>query len=179
MNNLILKVLFLGFVSLLPSICLAANDCNAVISKASQIKKETSWILKFKVTTTCQSSTGRFTYTYIDDKDKLVERQSPSWAAADGKHFTLEDEIGELGGLQSLTVIGSSIESTKVPWIFIAKNHQLNIQLSRPYCYDRYLPKILLPLYRLGHMRDSRWAKLRITIINSGNIPQSFISSRR
>lgn len=105
----------LSLMLLSPCICFAANDCNAVVTKKSQVKKGASWAFEFNVKTYCENSTGRFSYSYIDDKDRSIERRSPSWTASDGKSFVLEDEISEPGGVRSLTIINSSIESKKVP----------------------------------------------------------------
>ncbi len=105
----------LAFIITAPSICFAANDCAAVVTKKSQTKMEAGWALQFDVKTSCESSTGRFVYTYVDDKGKTIERRSPNWTPSDGKNFVVKDEIAEPGGLKSLTVKAGSVESTKSP----------------------------------------------------------------
>lgn len=112
----LLRIKFVGaFFLALPSLCIAANDCGAVVKNKSQRKAGSGWVLEFDVKTKCATSTGRFTYSYVDDKSKTLERRSPSWTPSDGMTFVLKDEIAEPGGLKSLVVKQTSIESTKSP----------------------------------------------------------------
>lgn len=104
---------FLFLAVMVPSIGVAANSCNAAVTKKSQKKSPTSWALEFDVKTNCQSSTGRFVFTYVDDRGRTIERRSPAWTPADGRSFILKDEFAEPGDLKSLTVVPSSVESTK------------------------------------------------------------------
>lgn len=114
MKKLVSK-LALSLMIAAPCICNAANDCAAVVTKKNQTKKAAGWILEFDIKTSCENSTGRFIYTYIDDAGRTIDRSSPSWAASDGKKFILKDEIAEPGGLKALTVKAGSVESTKIP----------------------------------------------------------------
>lgn len=104
-----------AFMIATPYVCFAANDCAAVVTKQSQTRKGAGWVLEFDVKTSCESSTGRFIYLYVDDKGKTIERRSPSWTPSDGKNFVVKDEIAEPSGLKSLTVKAGSVESTKNP----------------------------------------------------------------
>ena len=99
----------------MPILCFAANECAATVDKRSQTKKGAGWALEFEVKTNCASSTGRFDYTYIDDKGKTIERRSPSWTSSDGRNFVMKHEMAEPGGIKSLAVKATSIESTKNP----------------------------------------------------------------
>lgn len=115
MNSLLRDVIAAALTIALPNLCIAANDCSAVIKIKSQSKAASGWVLIFDVRTKCATSTGRFVYSYVDDKSKTVERRSPSWTPSDGMNFTLKDEIAEPGGLKSLTILPNSVESTKSP----------------------------------------------------------------
>lgn len=98
-----------------------SNDCMAKVAPiaSNRVAPDTpKWSFKFRVTTKCAASTGRFQYTYRvkGSSTKPTERSVASWNASNGAQFEWSDEVSAADNveLEFFRVIEKSIESTKL-----------------------------------------------------------------
>lgn len=98
----------------------ATNDCNArvAIEHSERSQESLLWMVTFRVTTDCSSSTGKFQYEYriVPGPRNATLRTVSSWNAALGKSFIWTDEVPIRPGekISVERVLSDSIESTRI-----------------------------------------------------------------
>lgn len=97
------------------------NDCNAKVTLAKSQRApnpSSTWRFEFKVTTSCEASTGSFEYEYRvkGQAGKDIVQRSPAWTANDGKNFplTVDFNLHPSNEAVFVRVVPDSITSTKI-----------------------------------------------------------------